>query len=112
MLALGAGSGCGESSYDLYMRGLKQAGEAERIHCRLAWDTGQGALVINSESIIDCLQANQDALVVIEQAREAGFTGKDVDRTVLGLEQKILKLESRLRVVGYLERDAVLSDPG
>ena len=98
-----AAIGCGESSYDVYMRGLKQMGAAESQFCQMKVDGG--SMVINSETIIACLEANRDALRTLEQAQSMGFTGKDVDRTLLQLRDKIAKLESRRSVVGYMERE-------
>lgn len=96
--------GCGESSYDVYMRGLKQMEEAETQFCQMKMENG--TMVINSEVIIGCLEANKEALRTLEQAESMGFTGKDVDRTLLQLRDKIAKLESRRSVVGYMEREA------
>jgi hypothetical protein len=95
---------CGESSYDIYMRGLKQSKEANTVHCQMLWDKSSSAMVINSEKIIECKKANEDALETIKQAQAAGFTGKDVDRTIAGIEEKLDKLDSRLKVVSYMER--------
>ena len=102
--------GCGEGSYDIYMRGLAQVQEAERGYCQMEMDTSGTAMVISSAKIIECLQANEAALETIKLAQEKGFTGKDVDITILKLEQKIATLEQRRSVVGYMERDAQLSN--
>mgnify|MGYP000167720239 CR=1 FL=1 len=96
-------SACGESSFDIYMRGLKQSQEADTVHCQMLWDDASSAMVINSEKIIECKKANEEALATIKQAQAAGFTGKDVDRTIAGIEEKLAKLDSRLRVISYME---------
>lgn len=105
-----ASAACGESSYDIYMRGLKQIEEAERGACQMQMDETGAAMVISSAKIIECLQANQAALETIRRAQAAGFTGKDVDRVILQLQQKIETLEERRSVVGYMERESQL-DP-
>ena len=107
-LATGALGACGESSFDIYMRGLAQSNEADKLHCQMLWDEGSSAMVINSAKIITCKQANEDALATILAAQAAGFEGKDVDRTIAGLEAKIEKLHSRLKVVSYMERQLEL----
>jgi hypothetical protein len=99
---------CGESSYDIYMRGLKQSEEANKVHCQMLWDEASSAMVINSSKIIECKKANERALETIKQAQAAGFTGKDVDRTIAGIEEKLQKLDSRLKVVSYMERQMEL----
>ena len=95
---------CGESSFDIYMRGLKQSEEANRVACQMLWDDASSAMVINSAKIIECKKANERALETIKQAQAAGFTGKDVDRTIEGIQDKLDKLESRLKVISCMER--------
>ena len=77
-LSLGLGlAGCGESSFDIYMRGLKQSNEANKVHCQMLWDQASSAMIINSEKIITCKQANEDALETIRQAQAAGFANHE-----------------------------------
>ncbi len=106
-LAASSAAACGESSFDIYMRGLAEIEAADRGPCQMEVDAG-GAMVISSAKIIECLEANQAALRTIEDAKARGFEGKDVERVIAQLNEKIEKLESRRSVVGYMERESEL----
>jgi hypothetical protein len=99
---------CGERGFDIYMQGLAQSEQADKVHCQMLWDEGASAMVINSEKLIECKRAHEEVLVTIRRAQEAGFTGKDVDRVVSETQGKLDKLASRLKVVSYMERQMEL----
>ena len=99
---------CGERGFDIYMQALKQAEHADKVDCQMMWDEASSAMVISSAKIIECKQAQEEALATIRRAQAAGFEGKDVDKMVEEIEHKLTKLSSRLRVVSYMERQMEL----
>jgi hypothetical protein len=102
------GIGCGESSYDAYLEGLRLSGEAERGVCGLAWDKQEKSHVISSASVDECIRAMRLALAAMERAEELGQTGKDFESTLEDTKVAIERLESMKRSVGMMEVGQVL----
>lgn len=96
--------GCGPSSYDLYIEGLKIEGDAERNVCRLVYDEQANAHILSSDKISVCLERNREALEKYEQAERAGQTGKDFQRSLEDARDRVARLESMLRTVRSMER--------
>ena len=101
---------CGPSSYDLYIEGLKIAGDAERRECQLVFDKGAKAHVLNTERISRCLAANKLALEKFEEARAAGHEGRDFELTIEDTKMRIDRLESMMRMVSRIERQQVTGE--
>jgi hypothetical protein len=109
LLVAGTVSACGPSSYDLWMDALKRAGQADRHDCQMVWDAAAQANIVASEALSTCVAGNEEALALMEKARDAGFTGKDVDRTIAERKDLLERARSMRRTIVYLENDAKVS---
>lgn len=109
-LALVSSVGCMESSHDAYINGLRIAGDADRRQCKLVYDEGEQAHVLNSAKVSDCLRANEEAMAEFQRAKDKGLEGREIDLTIESTQERIAKLESMLRMVQKMELDKKLRE--
>lgn len=103
VLALAAACG-GESRHDLYTRGMKVEGEAERGPCKVAYDQEAGANVLSGDQLQTCLKMQEEALALYEQAAAAGLKDLDFIRTRDNAAARVKRLEGMLKMVREMER--------
>lgn len=94
----------GPSKHDLYMQGMKIEGEASRGECKLAYDPAEKSHVLDGDQINACMRRTEEALVLYEQAKEAGLRDLDFVQTYERALERRTHLESMLKTVRSLER--------
>lgn len=105
--------GCGESKYDVYMRGLEIEGDAERGPCKLHYAEGEHAARLDRGQLTSCLQETERALVEYEKAKQMGYADADFTRVYERAKERKARLEQMIEMVGQMERDAVTANlPG
>ena len=100
-------AGCGESKYDVYMKGLEIEGDAERGPCKLHYAEGEHAARLDRGQLTTCLQETQKAIVQYEKAKEMGYADPDFTRVYERALARRDRLEEIIEMVGQMERDAV-----
>jgi len=112
-VAVGAFVGCGESKYDVYMRGLEIEGNAERGPCKLHYEQGEQAARLDRSQITTCLKETQLAIEQYEKAKQMGYEDADFTRVYERAKERKGRLESMIEMVGEMERDAATAQlPG
>ena len=118
-VALGAAlAACpsGETRHDAYMKGLQTEGEAERGPCKLTFDGGLRAQVLDSAQVAECLRMQEQAIAHYERARDLGMKGDPAfEQTYARALERRKRLESMLRNIARLEREKVearAAEPG
>jgi hypothetical protein len=101
-----------ETSNDVYMKGLEIEGQAEREVCRLVYDTGAKAHVLNSGKVKDCLEKNKQALTLYEKAKDMGQSGLDLQYKLEDAQARVKKLEEMYRMVKMIETEQTLTEVG
>ncbi len=117
-LLLGSLTACpsGETRHDAYMKGLQTEGEAERGPCKLTFDGGMRAQVLDSAKVAECLRMQEQAIGHYERARDLGMKGDPAfEQTYARALERRERLESMLRNLARLEREKVearAAEPG
>lgn len=106
-LALCALAGCGESKYDVYMRGLEIEGDAERGPCKLHYAEGEHAARLERSQLTACLTETERALAQYEKAKSMGYADADFTKVYERANERRARLEQMIEMVGQMERDAV-----
>ena len=110
---LSALAGCGESKYDVYMRGLEIEGDAERGPCKLHYAEGEHAARLDRSQLTSCLQETERALAEYEKAKSMGYADADFTKVYERAHERKARLEQMIEMVGEMERDAVTANlPG
>lgn len=108
-----AAAGCGETKYDVYLKGLEVEGEASRGACKLEYadNSQQGSMAsaatLSGDQVASCLKATEDALGFYERAAAMGYRGPEFDQTYERAKARKDRLTSMLRIVRDMERDAI-----
>ena len=105
--------GCGESKYDVFMRGLEIEGAAERNACKLEYAEGEHAARLDRGHLTTCLKETERAIVEYEKAHEMGYDDAEFTRVYDRAKARKARLEQMIEMVGQMERDAVTANlPG
>lgn len=105
--------GCGESKYDVYMRGLKIEGDAERGPCKLQYAKGEHAARLDRSQLTACLVETDKALAEYEKAKQQGYDEAEFNTVYDRAKERRARLEQMIEMVGEMERDAVTAElPG
>lgn len=110
---LGSLAGCGESKYDIYMRGLEIEGDAERGPCKLHYAKGEHAARLDRSQLTTCLVETQRAIAEYEKAKTLGYAEGDFTKVYDRAHEREARLEQMIEMVGEMERDAITANlPG
>ncbi len=99
--------GCGETKYDIYMKGLEIEGDAERGPCKLTYAKGAHAAQISSGKLTQCLRETEKALALYQQAAELGYADADFKKVHARAQERKATLENMLEMVLQMEKDAI-----
>lgn len=99
--------GCGESSYDVYMRGLEIEGDAERGPCKLHYAKGEHAARLDKSQLTTCLVETQRAIAEYEKAKTMGYAEAGFAKVYERAHEREARLEQMIEMVGEMERDAI-----
>lgn len=105
---LGAGvlvGGCGESPYEIFVKGLEIEGEAERGACKLQFSDQVQAHTISGDQVAWCLKELEKALVYYDQAAAKGYEDENFKRVHARALERKQRLESMLKAVRGMERE-------
>jgi uncharacterized lipoprotein len=106
-------AGCGESKYDVYMRGLEIEGDAERGPCKLHYAQGEHAARLDRSQLTSCLQETERAIAEYEKAKSMGYADTEFTKVYDRAHERKARLEQMIEMVGEMERDAVTANlPG
>ncbi|MGH1347000.1 MAG: hypothetical protein ACRBN8_35875 [Nannocystales bacterium] len=106
-LLLGSQLACGESSYDVYMRGLEIEGDAERGPCKLHYEKGEHAARLDRSQLTTCLVETQRAIAEYEKAKALGYSEAGFTKVYDRAHEREARLEQMIEMVGEMERDAI-----
>ena len=98
-------AGCGPSAYDLYVQAMQAEQRAAKGGCKLVWDTGAAAHIVNSDKVTACLLDLREAQSLYHRAQDAGSQGKDFSAAVEAIDAQVSKIDSMLRMVSQMEQD-------
>ncbi len=105
--------GCTESKYDVYMRGLKLEGDAERGPCKLHYAEGEHAARLDRSQLTACLLETDKALAEYEKAKALGYDEPDFNKVHQRAIERRARLVEMIEMVGEMQRDAVTAElPG
>jgi hypothetical protein len=107
LASVASAPGCGESKYDVYMRGLEIEGDAERGPCKLHYEQGEHAARLDRGQLTSCLVETQRALAEYEKAKQMGYADADFTKVFERAKERKARLEQMIEMVGQMERDAV-----
>lgn len=109
----GLGAGCGESKYDVYMKGLEIESEAEKGPCKLEYAEGEHAARLDRGQLAGCLAETNEAIAQYDKAKEMGYADVDFERVYERAQTRKARLEEMIEMVGRIERDAIEAElPG
>jgi hypothetical protein len=112
LVAVFAGlSGCGESGYDIYLKGAVIEGEAERGPCKLHYTQASQAAPLSGNPVATCLKETEKALAYYEQAAATGYREPDFIRVLERARERKQRLESMLGMVRAMEREQMGMPP-
>ncbi|MEM6296173.1 MAG: hypothetical protein AAGA54_33180 [Myxococcota bacterium] len=100
-------AGCGESKYDVYMKGLEIEGDAERGPCKLTYEQGEHAARLDRGQLVHCLQETDKAIAQYDKAKSMGYEDADFTRVYDRAQARKVRLEQMIEMVGVMERDAI-----
>jgi hypothetical protein len=104
-------SGCGETKYDVYMKGATIEGEAERTVCRLHYTEQSQAAPLSGNQVLACLRETDRALEHYERAAAMGFDDHDFKGIHARAIERKERLESMLAMVREMEREQLIGRP-
>ena len=107
LAALYLAAGCGETKYDIYMRGLEIEGDAERGPCKLTYAKGEHAARLSSGKLAACLIETEKALALYQQAADKGHADPDFKTVFARAKERKTRLEEMIAMVGEMEKDAI-----
>jgi len=79
--------------------------KAARSSCKLIWDAGAGAHVVNSDKVTACLTDLKEAQALYHRARELGSQGNDFTTAIESIDAQVIKVQSMLRAISQMEQD-------
>lgn len=103
-------SGCGESKYDVYMKGLEIEGEAERGPCKLQYAEGAPQATLSGDQVAWCLKETERALELYDKAASMGYEDAEFQRVHQRAKDRKKRLESMVEMVREMERDQIRSN--
>ena len=104
LLALLLG-GCGDTKYDVYMKGLEIEGEAERGHCALQYQADAKAAVLSGDQVVLCLRETEKALEYYDKAAQMGYDDPEFVKVHERAKERKKRLEGMLKTVREMERE-------
>lgn len=111
--ALCSTAGCGETKYDIYMRGLEIEGEAERGPCALTYEKGEHAARLSTGKLTACLLETEKALALYQEAADKGHADADFKKVFARAKDRKKRIEQMIAMVGEMEKDAIeVGTPG
>jgi hypothetical protein len=99
---------CGETKYDIYMKGAEIEGAAERGVCQLQYTEPSQAAPLSGDQVLRCLRETDRALEYYERAAAMGFEDVDFKRVHARAIERKERLESMLSMVREMERDQLV----
>ena len=99
-----AAVGCGETSREVFTRGMQAEGDAERGPCKLVYDAQEGAAVLSGDQVQQCLAMQQEAQELYDKAAEMGLKDLVFVRTRDQSLVRIKRLEGMLKMVREMEQ--------
>jgi hypothetical protein len=97
--------GCGETKYDVYMKGATIEGDAERGVCQLQYTDPSQAAPLSGDQVLQCLRETERAIEHYERAAAMGYEDADFQRVHARAIERKERLESMLAMVREMERE-------
>lgn len=108
-----ASAGCGgESGYDVYMKGAKLEGEAERGPCGLQYSQPSQAAPLTGDQVQKCLELTEQAIELYDKAAQMGFDDPNFADVRKRAAERKERVESMLKMVRQMEREQRGIGPG
>lgn len=103
--------GCGETKYDVFMKGQEIEGDAERGPCKLTYAKGEHAAQLSRGQLTQCLDETEKAIVLYEKAKSMGYADLDFDKVYSRAKERKANLEQMIEMVAQMEKDAIDDTP-